>query len=50
MLLEKYYAVCVRVPSGYPDVWTIYAPDEKSVRDIVWKSLGTALIGVTKGR
>jgi hypothetical protein len=50
MILKRYYAICVRVPTGYPDVCLIMAENEKAVADIEWWTVGLALIGIVEAR
>ena len=50
MILKRYYAICVRVPTGYPDVCTITAINEKEVRAIYFYRMGLALIDVIEAR
>lgn len=50
MILKRYYAICVRVPTGYPDVCLIMAEDKKAAAETpLWK-VGLALIGVVEAR
>lgn len=50
MILKRYYAICVRVPTGYPDVCLIMAEDEKAVVETpLWK-VGLVLIGVVEAK
>ena len=50
MILKRYYAICVRVPTGYPDVCLIMAENEKAVAETpLWK-VGLALIGVIEAK
>ncbi len=48
MLLNKYYAICVGVPSGCPDVLTLVAEDESKIREIPFYLMKLALIGIVK--
>lgn len=50
MILKRYYAIYVRVPTGYPDVCLIIAENEKAVAETpLWK-VGLALIDVVEAR
>ena len=50
MILKRYYAICVRVPTGYPDACLIMAEDKKAVAETpLWK-VGLALIGVIEAK
>lgn len=50
MILKRYYAICVRVPTGYPDVFIIMAENKEAVVNTpLWK-VGLALIDVVEAR
>lgn len=50
MILKRYYAICVRVPTGYPDVFIIMAENKEAVVDArLWRA-GLALINVIEAR
>ena len=50
MILKRYYVICVRVPTGYPDVCTITAINEEEVRAIYFYRMGLALIDVIEAK
>lgn len=50
MILKRYYAICVRVPTGYPDVLIITAENKEAVANtLLWK-VGLALIDVIEAK
>jgi hypothetical protein len=50
MILKRYYAICVRVPTGYPDVLIILAENKKAVIDTPLWRVGLVLINVIEAR
>lgn len=50
MILKRYYAICVRVPTGYPDVCTIMAENKEAVANTPLWRVGLALINVIEAR
>lgn len=50
MILKRYYAICVRVPTGYHDVFIIMAENKEAVANTpLWK-VGLVLTGVVEAR
>lgn len=50
MILKRYYAICVRVPTGYPDVCSIAAMNEEEVKNIYFWRMGLSLIDVVEAK
>ena len=55
MLIQKYYVIYVRVPSGYPGVMAVELPlmlenKKKCLQDNVMNSYGYALLDILEAR
>jgi len=52
LLLQKYYVVYVRVPSGYPGVMTIEVPlnEGNHLREAMWNTYGYAILDILEAK